>query len=135
MKKTVRIGTLTLANELHKEVKNGKPVSGKVTEEGKAARKDVADYFQKQFGLDVVTKFTETANDNEGETPGFMIIARNLDEVKKTKLFSTDIKISHKRGNFIAASANAEGKLSMPKLDKMDKEVADSLREYRDLVK
>jgi hypothetical protein len=72
MKKTVRIGTLTLPNALHKEVKNGKPVSGKVTEEGKAARKDVVDYFKRQFDLDVVTKFTETANDNEGENPGFI---------------------------------------------------------------
>lgn len=133
-KKLVRIGTLTLPPSLHKNVKDGQVLDGKVTDEGKAARKEVADYFKKQFGLDVVTKFAKTANDNEGKKPGFMIIARNLDE-QKSSLFSTAIKISHKRGNFIELNANKKGEVQMVKLADMANEVADGLREYRDLAR
>lgn len=136
-KKLVRIGTLTLPASLHKNVKGGIILDGKVNEEGKAARKAVVDYFKKQFGLDVVTKFTKTANDNEGEKPGFMIIARNLGDsaIEKSTLFSTAVKISHKRGNFIELNASEDGSVQMVKLSDMNSEVADSLREYRDLAR
>jgi len=130
-KSTVRLGTLNLPENHYKEVKNGVPQSGKTTEEGKNARTAIKDYFARQFGLDIVTKFTPTANEGENGS-GFMIIARSLDK-KKSKLFSTGIKLNHKRGNFIELKARADGKVNLPRLDSMNEAVADALREYRDI--
>jgi hypothetical protein len=132
-KQVVRVGTLNLDASCHVDVKKGIIQNGKVNEAGKIARKAVKEYFMKQFGLDVVTKFTPTANisDDAAAQPGFMIMARA--NGNKSSLFSTAIKINHKRGNFITVSSDAAGKLSSLKISDINAEVAGALREYRDL--
>lgn len=132
-KKVVRIGTLNLDPACHVDVKGGVIQSGKVNDAGKAARKAIKDYFAKQFGLDVVTKFTPTANisENAAEQPGFMIMARA--NGNKSALFSTAIKINHKRGNFIEVKASKTGKVSGLTVKQFNDEVAGAIKEYRDL--
>lgn len=118
-----RIGTVSLTKD---HIASDK---GRLNEKGKAVYKKLKDYFAKNYGLDIVFKFSPVALK---ENPGHMIIARNPGKVQST-VFDSKFRIRPRKegdkNRMVHLTAeNGDIKISV---DKMPKELADALRDHK----